>query len=92
MNIFERMRANKIARKQIENYTIKIGRPNLLFKKKGIKLYGFDTYNVCYLIDRSESFFIPTVTIFDNEEGIHQAMQYVNYKILYLQNKIKNKK
>lgn len=91
MNIFERMRANKIARKQIENYTIKIGKPNLLFKKKGIKLYGFDTYNVCYLIDRSESFFIPTVTIFDNEEGIHSAMQYVNYKILYLQRKSKEK-
>ena len=91
MNIFERMRANKITRKQIENYTMKIGKPNLLFKKKGIKLYGFDVYNVCYLIDRSESFFIPTVTIFDNEEGIHSAMQYVNYKILYLQRKSKEK-
>ncbi|MEG1141376.1 MAG: hypothetical protein RSE41_02820 [Clostridia bacterium] len=92
MNILKKMELNKKVRKEIEQYTVKIGRPNLLFKKKGIRLYGFEVYNVCYLIDRTDNWLVPTVTIFDNEdEGIHRAMQYVNYKIMKLQSKSKNR-
>lgn len=97
MNIFERMRANKIARKQIENYTMKIGRPNLSFNNGKLKLYTYKNTNVCFLIDRTNSYLFPTISVFEDiEEGVHQAMQYINYKIYQLgltnMNKVNNSK
>lgn len=95
MNIFGRIKKNKISRKKIDKYTIELGKPNLSFNNGKLKLYTYNNARACFLIDRTKSYLFPTISVFeDMEEGIHQAMQYINYKIFQLGltdiNKIKN--
>ena len=95
MNIFGRIKKNKISRKKIDKYTIELGKPNLSFNNGKLKLYTYSNTRACFLIDRTKSYLFPTISVFeDMEEGVHQAMQYINYSIcrLGLTNVNKNKK
>ncbi|HBG7702229.1 TPA: hypothetical protein KRE82_003614 [Clostridioides difficile] len=85
MNILRKLKENNIQRNKIEQLTKELGRPDLVFNNKKLKLYTYSTTNICYLIDRTESRLIPKVTVFEDiDEGLHNALTFVHYKCIKL--------